>query len=123
MGKNRKKRLHFLYFLVPCLLLFVLFTSATYIIVENRVNNQYETFESSSENLARSYKTTIENFSEAYLMFKEILGQKMRAAAESVLFYDGVMDEVNLKVLGEKLQLDAIYLYDPEGTLVSSMDG
>lgn len=123
MGKNRKKRLHFLYFLVPCLLLFVLFTSATYIIVENRVNNQYETFESSSENLARSYKTTIETYSEAYLMFKEILGQKMRAAAESVLFYDGVMDEENLKVLGEKLQLDAIYLYDPEGTLVSSMDG
>ena len=123
MGKNRKKRLHFLYFLVPCLLLFVLFTSATYIIVENRVNNQYETFETSSENLARSYKTTIETYSEAYLMFKEILGQKMRAAAESVLFYDGVMDEENLKVLGEKLQLDAIYLYDPEGTLVSSMDG
>ncbi|WP_312712488.1 putative bifunctional diguanylate cyclase/phosphodiesterase [Proteiniclasticum ruminis] len=123
MGKNRKKRLHFLYFLVPCLLLFVLFTSATYLIVENRVNNQYETFESSSENLARSYKTTIENFSEAYSMFKEILGQKMRAAAESVLFYDGVTDEENLKVLGEKLQLDAIYLYDPEGTLVSSMDG
>jgi len=123
MGKNRKKRLHFLYFLVPCLLLFVLFTSATYIIVENRVNNQYETFESSSENLARSYKTTIETYSEAYLMFKDILGQKMRAAAESVLFYDGVMDEENLKVLGEKLQLDAIYLYDPEGTLVSSMDG
>ena len=82
MGKNRKKRLHFLYFLVPCLLLFVLFTSATYIIVENRVNNQYETFETSSENLARSYKTTIENFSEAYSMFKEILGQKMKAAAE-----------------------------------------
>ena len=123
MGKNRKKRLHFLYFLVPCLLLFVLFTSATYIIVENRVNNQYETFETSSENLARSYKTTIETYSEAYLMFKEILGQKMRAAAESVLFYDGIMDEENLKVLGEKLQLDAIYLYDPEGTLVSSMDG
>ena len=123
MGKNRKKRLHFLYFLVPCLLLFVLFTSATYLIVENRVNNQYETFETSSENLARSYKTTIETYSEAYLMFKEILGQKMRAAAESVLFYDGIMDEENLKVLGEKLQLDAIYLYDPEGTLVSSMDG
>ena len=123
MGKNRKKKLHFLYFLVPCLLLFVLFTSATYLIVENRVKNQYETFETSSENLARSYKTTIETYSEAYLMFKEILGQKMRAAAESVLFYDGVMDEENLKVLGEKLQLDAIYLYDPEGTLVSSMDG
>ncbi len=123
MGKNRKKKLHFLYFLVPCLLLFVLFTSATYLIVENRVKNQYETFETSSENLARSYKTTIENFSEAYSMFKEILGQKMRAAAESVLFYDGVTDEENLKVLGEKLQLDAIYLYDPEGTLVSSMDG
>ncbi len=123
MGRNRKKRLHFLYFLVPCLLLFVLFTSATYIIVENRVNNQYETFETSSENLARSYKTTIENFSEAYSMFKEILGQKMKAAAESVLFYDGVTDVENLKVLGEKLQLDAIYLYDPEGTLVSSMDG
>ncbi len=32
----------------------------------------------------------------------------MRAAAESVLFYDGVTDEENLKVLGEKLQLDAI---------------
>ncbi|SDI07443.1 putative bifunctional diguanylate cyclase/phosphodiesterase [Proteiniclasticum ruminis] len=123
MRKNRKKKLHFLYFLVPCLLLFVLFTSATYLIVENRVKNQYETFETSSENLARSYKTTIETYSEAYLMFKEILGQKMRAAAESVLFYDGVMDEENLKVLGEKLQLDAIYLYDLEGTLVSSMDG
>jgi EAL domain-containing protein (putative c-di-GMP-specific phosphodiesterase class I)/GGDEF domain-containing protein len=123
MGKNRKKRLHFLYFLVPCLLLFVLFTSATYLVVKNRVKNQYETFENSSENLARSYKAIIENSSEAYRMFKEILGQKMRAAAESVLFYDGVTDEENLKVLGEKLQLDAIYLYDPEGTLVSSMDG
>ena len=123
MGKNRKKRLHFLYFLVPCLLLFVLFTSATYLIVENRVKNQYETFETSSENLARSYKTTIETYSEAYSMFKEILDQKMKAAAESVLFYDGVTDEENLKYIGEKLQLDAIYLYDPEGTLVSSMDG
>lgn len=123
MGKNRRKRLHFLYFLVPCLLLFVLFTSATYLVVKNRVKNQYETFENSSENLARSYKASIENSSEAYRMFKEILGQKMRAAAESVLFYDGVTDEENLKVLGEKLQLDAIYLYDPEGTLVSSMDG
>ncbi len=66
MEKNRKKRLHFLYFLCLVSLLFVLFTSATYIIVENRVNNQYETFESSSENLARSYKTTIETYSEAY---------------------------------------------------------
>lgn len=123
MGMNRRKTLNILYFLIPCVVLLVFFAAGTYAVIDNRIASQYESFEVSSENLASSYKATLESSSEAYQMIKEILSQKMQAAAESVLFYDGVTDEENLKVLGEKLQLDAVYLYNPEGTLVASMDG
>lgn len=123
MGDHKNKTLHYLYFLCPSLLILVMFTLGTYMIIENRIEQQYKSFEYSSINLASSYKTNIENSSEAYRIIKKILSQKMKAAAESVLFYDGITDKENLEMLGDKLQLDTIYLYNPDGVIVSSMDG
>lgn len=114
------KKLDIKYFLVPMALLVVLFFIITFITVNRRVQNMYETFEDNALTIANSYSQALISTREAEGIITELLDHNLRDAINAFNLVEDLSSNEILEEIGSKFNLDEIHLYNAEGEIIFS---
>ncbi|MFA6712181.1 MAG: EAL domain-containing protein [Candidatus Caldatribacteriota bacterium] len=120
MRKDKLKSIDIRYFLIPFIILVLLFFGMTQYTINKYVNNSYENFEESSIDIANSYSRTLLTSQEAHNIVTELLDEKLMIASQAAKLIQGFETTEELAELAERFFIDEIYLYNPEGEIIHS---
>lgn len=120
MRKDKLKSIDIRYFLIPFIILVLLFFGITQYTINKYVNNSYENFEESSIDIANSYSRTLLTSQEAHNIVTELLDEKLMIASQAAKLIQGFETTEELAELAERFFIDEIYLYNPEGEIIHS---
>lgn len=110
------------YFLVPFLVLLLLFFLMTYMAIRNRVIERYHSFETDAISIAESYSHALVYSRDAHFIITELLNQRLMLAIQAISMIEDKYDNDALSVIGDRFLLDEIYLYNSEGEIIYSKD-
>lgn len=108
------------FFLIPFLVIGILFAVLTFITANNRIKEIYEIVEGFSLNITDCYSKTVIHSQEASNIISELLDEKLLVASQAVLLAENNEDNKTLTDLAEKFQIDKIYLYNDKGVILYS---
>ena len=120
MRKDKLKSIDIRYFLIPFVILILIFFGLTAYMVNNYVNKSYEIFEESSLDIADSYSHTLITSQEAHTIVSELLEEKLMIASQAAKLIQGFETTEELAELAERFFIDEIYIYNPEGEIIHS---
>lgn len=120
MRRDKLKKLDIKYFLVPMALLVLLFFIITFITVNRRVQNMYDTFEDNALTIANSYSQALISTREAEGIITELLDHNLRDAINAFNLVEDLSSNEILEEIGSKFNLDEIHLYNAEGEIIFS---
>ena len=120
MRKDKLKSIDIRYFLIPFIVLILIFFGLTAYMVNNYVNKSYEIFEESSLDIADSYSHTLITSQEAHTIVSELLEEKLMIASQAAKLIQGFETTEELAELAERFFIDEIYIYNPEGEIIHS---
>lgn len=120
MEKDKLKSLDIRYFLVPFVVLIILFSIGTFMIAQNRIEDRYRSFENQSISIADSYSQALVYAHDAQDTITNMLNDKLTIVNKAITMIDGHENVEVLAHLAEELNLDEISLYDEEGVIVYS---
>jgi hypothetical protein len=99
------------YFLVPFSILLLLFFIMNYVTINHRINERYSNFEREAISIANSYSHALIYSHDAYDLITELLDDKLLLAIQAISMIEEKYDNDNLSRIGDRFQLDEIYLY------------
>ncbi|MCR3956130.1 MAG: diguanylate cyclase [Gudongella sp.] len=120
MKKDKLKSWDARYFLVPFILLIIIYSVITYTIVINRIEERYGSFEEQAIGIADSYSQALVYAHDAQYTITNILNEKLTIVNKAITMIDGHEDVEVLERLAEDLKLDEISLYNREGEIIYS---
>ncbi len=110
MKKDKLKSWDVKYFLMPFILLIIIFSAVTYTIVSNRIEERYGSFEEQAIGIADSYSQALVYAHDAQDTITNILNEKLTIVNKAITMIHGHEDIDVLKHLTEELNLDEISL-------------
>ena len=120
MVKNKLNRADIKFFIIPFLVLVIVFGIITYSNIKMRINEILKVTEESTISIADTYATTLLNSKEASEIVEKLLDEKIVVASKAVLLLDDVGNNLSLTDLAEQLQVDQISLYNAQGEIIYS---
>ncbi len=120
MKQEKLKGVNIRLFLLPFLILFILFATISYISIKNHIKSTYAMVEQNSITIAQSYNRRITNSQKAAQIIKELLEDKFFALGDAVSKLDDCRSGQSLEELSHTFKVDEINLYDNEGQVICS---
>ena len=108
------------YFLVPFLIITVVFSVLIGLTVKNRVNDQYDQLKDTTLEIANSYSHSLSHTSQAYEIITELLDEKIRIASQATMLIENKNNNEVLDSISQTFNVDEIYLYNNEGVITNS---
>lgn len=122
MIKNKSNYKDVKFFLIPFVVLFMLFGILTYFNVQTRINEILKITEESTVTIADSYADALLNSKEASAIVTHLLDEKILVASKAVLLLDDTISNLSLIDLAERFQVDQINLYNAQGEIIYSSE-
>ena len=110
------------YFLVPFSILLLLFFIMNYVTINHRINERYSNFEREAISIANSYSHALIYSHGAYDLITELLDDKLLLAIQAISMIEEKYDNDTLSRIGDRFQLDEIYLYNSDAEIIFSKD-
>ncbi|WP_422487330.1 putative bifunctional diguanylate cyclase/phosphodiesterase [Gudongella sp. DL1XJH-153] len=120
MRKDKLNSWNIRYFLVPFIILIILFSIVTYVIAENRIDERYKSFEEQSISMADSYSQALIYAHDAQSIITDMLNEKLIIVSKAISMIDNHDDIAVLVELAKELNLDEISLYNSDGEIIFS---
>ena len=110
------------FFLIPFLVLFMVFGIVTYSNIKMRINEMLKITKESTISIADTYATALLNSKEASEIVESLLDEKILVASKSVLLLDDAVNDLSLTDLAERFKVDQISLYNAQGEILYSSE-
>lgn len=118
MKKSMKsKSVDLKFFIVPFLLITLLFTYLIYGSVTKWVNQNYGYVKSNAVNVARVYSENLNKSLKAKGLLYELIDERLKTASSSLAKNNSYHSNVLLMLLAKELNVDVIYSYDRDGVV------
>lgn len=108
------------FFIIPFIILTMVFFALTYVNTKSRVNEILELKKKSTIEIADSYVDALVGSKEALEITTQLLDEKILVASQAVLLLDEKISNVSLADLADKFKVDQINLYNKEGVIIYS---
>lgn len=119
MQNNRKmKKIDIKLFIMPFIMIMIIHFIVATIIIKQRIEESYESAESQAISIAKSYSKILTNSEEAKELFNNMLEINLLLAGESIALYEQRQSNEELTKIANKLRVDALYIYNPEGEII-----
>jgi len=120
---NKVKAIDINIFLIPTIVISVFFIVLS-IFLSNRISDYYTNImQDESIKLARATSNTLSKSSAAFAKINELMAEKIRGATETVVNYDGIINQDRLINFAQTLNVDVIYYYNLDGVIIASNTG
>lgn len=123
MKKKNIKKFNFKIFIIPVLMITVIFLMLGVFVSGAIRDYYYEQLEIKSFGLARSYSQNLAKAVDARELINAFLDEKLRVASKTAGLYRGNHSNESLAELAELLEIDVIYSYDQSGAVIHSNTG
>ena len=122
MFKEKIKKKEIKYFSIPMVIVSILFLVFTYALVNSQIQTQFRHLEDLSIKLTNSYAHLIDEQKEASSLVTEMYNEKLIVAMNAILMFEHHWSQDTLNELGDKFDLDALYVYSSDGEIILSMN-
>lgn len=120
MIKHKLNSTDIKFFIIPFLVLFIVFGVATYSNIKQRINEILKVTEESTINIADTHATTLSYTKEAAEIVENLLDEKILVTSKAVLLLDDAISNLSLTDLAKRFQVDQISLYNAQGEIIYS---
>src|SRR5699024_481790 len=104
-------------YIIPLLLISGFFFISSFFVVSAVKNNYYQEINKEAGKLAKSYAHSISKFTEGEEIVNRLQEDKIRIAANSVLYFEDELSNEILSELTGSLEVDEVDFYDETGYL------
>ena len=121
--KNEKKllkQINIWFFIIPFLVISLLFSIGTYSSVQRKISENYERFKEDSVDAARNYSYSLKKSVAAGRIINELLEEKLIAASKTVMLDSGRFSQAEVKALAASLNVDQICVHNKDGVITYS---
>lgn len=123
MKYNKVKAIDINIFLIPTIIISVFFIFLGFF-MSNQISVYYtDIMRAESLKLARNTSTTLSKSSSAFEIINKFMAEKIQAATETVVNYDGTITQERLVSFADTLNVDVIYYYNSNGEIIVSNTG
>ena len=118
--KKLLKQINIWLFIIPFLIITVLFSIGTYSSVQRKINENYERFKEDAIDAARNYSYSLKKSVEASMIIDRLLNERLITAGKTVMLTNNRFSQTVVKALAHSLGVDQICIYDTSGTITFS---
>ncbi|MHB8097840.1 MAG: hypothetical protein ACYDEI_09345, partial [Erysipelotrichaceae bacterium] len=123
MKYNKVKAIDIYIFLIPMIIISVLFVFLS-IFVSSQINNYYiDMMQKESNKLARNTSIMLSKSSAAFDTINEFMSKRVLDAAKEISKHQGILDNEQLIKYAYQLNVDVIYFYNSQGEILASNSG
>lgn len=120
---NKVKAIDINIFLIPTIIISIFFILLGFF-MSNQISVYYtDIMRAESLKLARNTSSTLSKSSSAFEVINKFMAEKIQAATETVVNYDGTITQERLVSFADTLNVDVIYYYNPIGEIIVSNTG
>lgn len=120
MKHDRLKKMNLNMFLIPFILLLLIFTTLSIFSIKQHVDQSYKNIEEYSITLSESYTRQVANSRLAEDIITDLIDEKMFALGELTLETNPYLEYQDLKDLAKRYRVNEINLYGQDGTIKNS---
>lgn len=119
---NRKllKKINGWFFLIPFLVISILFCVGMYSSVQRKISENYERFKVDAIGAARQYSYSLKKSVEASRIINKLLDEKLLSSSKTVMLDHGRFSQEKVKALAQTLKVDQISVFNREGVVTHS---
>ncbi|HHT74128.1 MAG TPA: hypothetical protein GX008_10495 [Firmicutes bacterium] len=114
---RRPLSMNFKRYLVPVVLLIVIFFATDYVLVRTIRNYYLAILEAQLTSIGQIYSHSLAKGGEAYLLINSLLEEKLLGAGKTVASQLNGISDTALESLADMLGVDEILVYNPEGVI------
>lgn len=118
--KKFLKQINIWFFIIPFLVISVLFSIGIYSSVERKISENYERFKEDAIDAARQYSYSLKKSVAASRIINELLEEKLITASKTVMLYHGRFSQAEVKALAASLNVDQISVHNKNGVIMYS---
>ena len=118
--KKLLKQINIWFFIIPFLVISVLFSIGMYSSVERKINENYDRFKEDAIDAARNYSYSLKKSVAASRIINELLEEKLIAASKTVMLDSGRFSQAEVKALAASLNVDQISVHNRDGVIMYS---
>lgn len=118
--KKLLKQINIWFFIIPFLVISVLFSIGMYSSVERKINENYDRFKEDAIDAARNYSYSLKKSVAASRIINELLEEKLIAASKTVMLDSGRFSQAEVKALAASLNVDQISVHNRDGVITYS---
>ena len=118
--KKLLKQINIWLFIIPFIIITVLFSIGTYSSVQRKINENYERFKEDAIDAARNYSYSLKKSVEASMIIDRLLNERLITAGKTVMLTNNRFSQTVVKALADSLGVDQICIYDTSGTITFS---
>ena len=118
--KKLLKKINIWIFIIPFLVISLLFTIGIYSSVQRKISENYERFKEDSIDAARNYSYSLKKSVAASRIINELLEEKLIAASKTVMLDSGRFSQAEVKALAASLNVDQICVHNKNGVITYS---
>lgn len=123
MKYNKVKAIDINIFLIPMIIISVLFVFLS-IFLSSQINNYYiDMMQKESNKLARNTSIMLSKSSAAFDTINEFMSKRVLDAAKELSKHQGILDNEQLIKYAYQLNVDVIYFYNSQGEILASNSG
>jgi len=119
----RSKTVEIKYFVIPFLLITLAYAFLVYNVMVHWIQSNYDYIRADSVNMARVYSQNLNKSTKARELLYDLMDDRLMLAASVMAQKTGPYDSDLLKSYAEELNVDVIYLYSKEGTIIEDSSG
>lgn len=120
MERDKLKNVEITYFLVPFLIITIVFSALVGLTVKNRVDDKSAQLKDMTLEIANSYSHNLAHTDEAFDIIVELLDEKIRIASQAIMLIENKENNETLDTISESFNVDEIHLYNSEGEITHS---
>ena len=121
--KNEKKllkKINIWLFIIPFLVISLLFSIGIYSSVERKIGENYDRFKEDAIDASRNYSYSLKKSVAASRIINELLEEKLLAASKTVMLDHGRFSQAEVKALAASLNVDQICVHNKDGVITYS---
>ncbi len=123
MKRNSLKKIDLRYFVIPLLILILIYSALAYWTINHRINQNERYFEQMAIRMSDNYSRNLINLQTAHATISALLDDKLVTASRAILQSGRYQDSQALAESAKLFGLDVIYAYNDQGVITHSSDG
>lgn len=123
MKRNSLKKIDLRYFVIPLLILILIYSALAYWTINHRINQNERYFEQMAIRMSDNYSRNLINLQTAHATISALLDDKLVTASRAILQSGRYQDSQALSESAKLFGLDVIYAYNDQGVITHSSDG